>query len=286
MAAEYLQADCHNSAGGGAESTCRSRPPAWLRFRGMTRMLLVRHGQSEWNALGRWQGQADVPLSELGRRQARVAASVIGTVDIIVASDLERAAHTAAIIGETIGVGPVMIEPLLRERDAGEWSGLTRKEIDAGWPGYVDDHKRPPGFEPEDAFLERTHAGLVNVHTEYEGADVLIVTHGGVIYAFEREAGLPFQRLPNLGARQITHRGDGIDLGERLDLVADEDAEDPQAGPGLSGLGPAAEVARLESKRNAAIRAQAGPEADIDPNDEIDPNADYDPRLDDDVEQI
>jgi len=249
-------------------------------------MLLVRHGQSEWNALGRWQGQADVPLSELGRRQARVAASVIGTVDIIVASDLERAAHTAAIIGETIGVGPVMIEPLLRERDAGEWSGLTRKEIDAGWPGYVDDHKRPPGFEPEDAFLERTHAGLVNVHTEYEGADVLIVTHGGVIYAFEREAGLPFQRLPNLGARQITHRGDGIDLGERLDLVADEDAEDPQAGPGLSGLGPAAEVARLESKRNAAIRAQAGPEADIDPNDEIDPNADYDPRLDDDVEQI
>ena len=168
-----------------------------------------------------------------------------------------------------------MIEPLLRERDAGEWSGLTRKEIDAGWPGYVDDHKRPPGFEPEDAFLERTHAGLVNVHTEYEGADVLIVTHGGVIYAFEREAGLPFQRLPNLGARQITHRGDGIDLGERLDLVA-----------GLSGLGPAAEVARLESKRNAAIRAQAGPEADIDPNDEIDPNADYDPRLDDDVEQI
>lgn len=251
-------------------------------------MLLVRHGQSEWNALGRWQGQADVPLSELGRRQARVAAGVIGTVDIIIASDLERAAHTAAIISETIGVGPVMIEPLLRERDAGEWSGLTRKEIDAGWPGYVDEHKRPPGFEAEDVFLERTHAGLVRVHQEYEGAEVLIVTHGGVIYSFEREAGLPFQRLPNLGARQITHRGDGIDLGERLDLVADEDAEDPQPGgrPGHAGLGPAAEAARLESQRNAAIRAQAGPEADIDPNDDIDPNADYDPRLDDDVEQI
>ena len=237
---------------------------AWLPFVGMTRMLLVRHGQSEWNALGRWQGQADVPLSELGRRQARVAASAIGTVDIIVASDLERAAHTAAIIGETIGVGPVMIEPLLRERDAGEWSGLTRKEIDAGWPGYVDDHKRPPGFEPEEAFLERTHAGLVRVHAEYEGADVLVVTHGGVIYAFEREAGLPFQRLPNLGARQITHRGDGIDLGERLDLVADEDADDPRPVRGSSGSarrpgGPA------ESLRNAALRAQAGPEADIDP---------------------
>jgi len=251
-------------------------------------MLLVRHGQSEWNALGRWQGQADVPLSDLGRRQARVAASAIGTVDIIVASDLERAAHTAAIIGETIGVGPVMIEPLLRERDAGEWSGLTRKEIDAAWPGYVDDHRRPPGFEPEEAFLERTHAGLVRVHREYGGADVLVVTHGGVIYAFEREAGLPFQRLPNLGARQITHRGDGIELGERLDLVADEDAADPQAGPGRSGpsSGPAATVAELDSRRAAALRAQAGPEADIDPNDDIDPNADYDPRIDDDVEQI
>jgi len=253
-------------------------------------MLLVRHGQSEWNALGRWQGQADVPLSDLGRRQARVAAMAIGTVDVIIASDLERASHTAAIIGESIGVGPVIIEPLLRERDAGEWSGLTRKEIDEAWPGYVDDHKRPPGFEAEDEFLERTHAGLVRVHTEYQGAEVLVVTHGGVIYAFEREAGLPFERLPNLGARQITHRGDGIDLGERLDLVADEDDEDPKPGSGDSGLGPGASVAESDSRRAARLRAQAGPEADIDPNDDIDPNQDLDPDdgLDPnrDVEQI
>ena len=253
-------------------------------------MLLVRHGQSEWNALGRWQGQADVPLSDLGRRQARVAAMAIGTVDVIIASDLERASHTAAIIGESIGVGPVIIEPLLRERDAGEWSGLTRKEIDEAWPGYVDDHKRPPGFEAEDEFLERTHAGLVRVHTEYQGAEVLVVTHGGVIYAFEREAGLPFERLPNLGARQITHRGDRIDLGERLDLVADEDDEDPKPGSGDSGLGPGASVAESDSRRAARLRAQAGPEADIDPNDDIDPNQDLDPNdgLDPnrDVEQI
>ncbi len=248
-------------------------------------MLLVRHGQSEWNALGRWQGQADSPLSDLGRRQARVAATVIGAVDVIVASDLERASHTAAIISETIGVGPVIVEPLLRERDAGEWSGLTRQEIDAGWPGYLDEHRRPPGFEPEDAFLERTHGGLVRVHAEYGGADVLVVTHGGVIYAFEREAGLPFERLPNLGARQITHRGDGIELGERLDLVADEDADEPQAGPGRPGtrsaLGPAAAVAERDWRRAGTHLAQAGPEADIDPNDDIDPNADYDPRDDD-----
>jgi broad specificity phosphatase PhoE len=235
----------------------------------MTQMLLVRHGQSEWNALGRWQGQADVPLSDLGRRQARVAAGVIGTVDVIIASDLERAVNTATIIGEQLGVGPVILEPLLRERDAGEWSGLTRKEIDEAWPGYVDEHKRPPGFEPEDTFLERTHAGLARVHAEFDGAEALVVTHGGVIYAFEREAGLPFVRLPNLGARQVFHRGDGVDLGDRLDLVADEDDDEPKAGPGRSVLGPAAAVAEAEWRRDAD-RAHAGLEADIDPNDDLD----------------
>jgi broad specificity phosphatase PhoE len=93
---------------------------------------------------------------------------VIGTVDIIVASDLERAAHTA-IIGRPSAC-PAAIEPLLRER-AGEWSGLTRKEIDAGWPSFVDDHKRPPGFEAEDALLSAPTPAW-SAHAEYEGADV------------------------------------------------------------------------------------------------------------------
>src|SRR5690349_6102426 len=97
-----------------------------------TPILLVRHGQSEWNAQGRWQGQADPPLSELGRQQAFSASRKIGSVDVIVASDLERALHTAQIISGQIGVGPVIVEPLFRERDAGEWSGLTREEIMAG----------------------------------------------------------------------------------------------------------------------------------------------------------
>src|SRR4029078_7240591 len=86
------------------------------------RVLLARHGQSEWNAVGRWQGQADPPLSDLGRKQALVAADRIGTVDVIVSSDLERAVQTAFIISEALGVGPVITNELLRERDAGEWS--------------------------------------------------------------------------------------------------------------------------------------------------------------------
>jgi broad specificity phosphatase PhoE len=260
----------------------------------MTQMLLARHGQSEWNALGRWQGQADVPLSDLGRRQARAAAAAIGTVDVVVASDLERALRTASIISEQIGVGPVIIEPLLRERDAGEWSGLTRAEIDEAWPGYIDGHRRPPGVEPEDTFLERTHAGLRRVHAEFEGAHVLVVTHGGLVYALEREAGLPFARLPNLGAREVVHHGERISLGPRLDLVADEDADDPTPGSSPSGdgrgrgaVGPAAAATEAEWRRDAD-RAHAGPEADIDPNDDIDPRPDVDlvADADADVEQI
>ena len=205
----------------------------------MTRMLLVRHGQSEWNAVGRWQGQADPPLSDLGRRQARRAADVIGAVDVIVASDLERAAHTAAIISEAIGVGPIVIEPLLRERNAGEWSGLTRAQIDEAWPGYLADHRRPPGFEPDDELLDRTRQGLDRIHTEYAGAEVLVLTHGGVVYALEADAGMPFERLPNLGSRRIVHRGRDLELGERLLLL---DGDDELIGASVRSL--AADAAR------------------------------------------
>src|SRR4029450_8816363 len=102
-----------------------------------TRALLVRHGQSEWNAENRWQGQADASLSDLGRRQAHEAAKALGAVDAGGASDLERAAETAAIISADLGVGPVVLDPDLRERDAGEDSGLTRDEIERGFPGRL-----------------------------------------------------------------------------------------------------------------------------------------------------
>ena len=233
----------------------------------VTRMLLVRHGQSEWNAVGRWQGQADPPLSDLGRQQARQAASAVGAVDVIVASDLERAAHTAAIISEVLGVGPIIIEPLLRERSAGEWSGLTRAEIDEAWPGYLAEHRRPPGFEPDDELLERTRAGLDLVHHTYEGADALVVTHGGVVYALEADAGRPFERLPNLGSLALDHQGDRLELGERAELL--------EGGAGSAGpLGPAASAHRdaLDRRDAQAARdaqdaaAEAGdlPDADLD----------------------
>jgi len=77
----------------------------------VTRLLLVRHGQSEWNALGRWQGQADPTLTDFGRQQAFHAADRVGAVDVLVSSPLQRAMETAQIISGRIGGAPSWSNP-------------------------------------------------------------------------------------------------------------------------------------------------------------------------------
>jgi broad specificity phosphatase PhoE len=197
----------------------------------MTNALLVRHGQSEWNACGRWQGQADPPLTDLGRAQAHHAAASIGQVDAVVASDLQRASETASIIAEELGVGPVVVDADLRERDAGAWSGLTRAEIDERFPGYLQPHpdegeptswapRRPPGWEPDDALLARAVAALRRVHDLAPAGSVLVVTHGGLVYTVEEHLGAPFSRIANLEGRWVDLHGAGpARLGERVALI-------------------------------------------------------------------
>jgi broad specificity phosphatase PhoE len=189
----------------------------------MTRLLLVRHGQSEWNAAGRWQGQADPPLTPLGRAQAVAAARRVGAVDLVVTSDLLRAGETAGVIAAQLGVGPVVIEGDLRETGAGEWTGLTKAEIEAAWPGYLERRDRPPGFEDRAAFRSRVQAALGRIVEGYRGATVLVVTHGGVIYDVEDHLGAPFERVPNLGGRHLAHVEGAFLLGERVVLVEDDD---------------------------------------------------------------
>jgi probable phosphoglycerate mutase len=198
----------------------------------MTRLLLVRHGESIWNADGRWQGQADPPLTERGRSQAAAAAAAIGTIDAIVTSDLERAADTGAIIARILGIEPVVTEPRLRERDAGSLSGLTRPEIHDAFPGLLPDD--PAGYQPGDdghprwphdwesdaALWERVEVALVALGRLVPDGDVLVVTHGGVMYAIERHLGAPDRgRLSNLGAVWIEVVDDRLVIGERMDLI-------------------------------------------------------------------
>jgi len=185
----------------------------------MARLLLVRHGQSTWNATGRWQGQEDPPLTNLGRLQAAHAAGSIGAVDAIFGSTLERASVTAQIIAESIGVGPVVCLPGLVERHAGEWQGLTRDEIDLEWPGFLDQHRRPPGWEDDETLLARTVPALRDIATSVGNGDAVVVTHGGVIYNVETRLGAPFERIANLGGRWIEVAGEELRLGDRLDLL-------------------------------------------------------------------
>ena len=98
----------------------------------MTTLLLVRHGETDWNADGRLQGHTDRPLTDFGRRQARDLAAALAGEDLtaIYSSDLTRARETAEIVAERLGL-PVVLDRDLREKDWGNWEGLTAVERDA-----------------------------------------------------------------------------------------------------------------------------------------------------------
>ena len=99
------------------------------------RLILVRHGQTEWNADGRYQGQSNVALSDMGRKQAELLADrfPVKTLDAIYSSDLDRARETAECVGKKLGV-PVRPEKAFRELSFGDWEGLNYQEIFSRWP--------------------------------------------------------------------------------------------------------------------------------------------------------
>jgi broad specificity phosphatase PhoE len=185
-----------------------------------TRILLVRHGQSTWNALGKWQGRADPPLSPLGQQQAASAAARIGMVDAVIASPLVRARQTAEIIAEGIGVGPVNTDDRLIETDAGDWTGLTFHEIRTGWPGWLDQHKWPDNFEKEIDIVARMAEALIEIAARHPGASVVAVTHSGAMRNLDRSLGDHDPSIPNLAARWYDVNEFSITGGERL-LLAD-----------------------------------------------------------------
>ena len=188
-------------------------------------MLFVRHGQSEWNALGRWQGQADPPLSDLGRAQAAMAVDRARGVESMVTSDLERARETAQIIATALGLD-LRVDAGLRERDVGEFTGLTRPEIEQRWPGIFDGSPglpAPPGGEATEAFLRRVLTSLRAVAETASGSEVLVVSHGGVVRNLERHLGLTPDPCPNLGGLRLDINGSRLEAGGRVLLVDPDD---------------------------------------------------------------
>lgn len=194
-----------------------------------TRVLLVRHGQSTWNAQGRWQGWADSPLSEIGEEQARAAAKHLPEVEAVVSSDLVRARRTAELICEGRDLPPAEIYRGLRERGVGEFEGMTNPEIAERFPHLIgSDGSRPldiPGAEPIPSVIARVVAALTRVARSHEGRAVLAVSHGGVIRALERHLGIEPAHVSNLGGRwiEVDARG-GLALGERVRLFDRDEA--------------------------------------------------------------
>ena len=207
----------------------------------MTRLLLLRHGQSEWNAVGRWQGWADPELAPLGRLQAEHAGARLAAMGerfaSVVSSDLARSLTTAEILAAKLALGPPAVEPGFREFDVGEWSGLTRAEIEAAWPGDLEKWRhgqldQMPGGETRDAFVSRIFSTLLALAARDTGAHSLVVTHGGVISTIERTVGAPArrERLANLQGRWFDIDGDDIEVGSEVVLL-DPELESPAITP-------------------------------------------------------
>ncbi len=193
----------------------------------MTKLLLVRHGQSEWNAMGRWQGKANPPLTDLGKEQALIAAKKLPDFSILASSDLVRARETAEIFAKAHDKdsNDILIEPQVQERDAGEFSGLTRDEIDKKFPGYLAQNRWPSGWEPDDVLIKRLREGLGRIiASSTESDSIVVVTHGGCIYALESLLGEEYRRISNLGGRWFELKDDEFYLGERIQLL-DPDEE-------------------------------------------------------------
>lgn len=150
-------------------------------------LLILRHGQSEWNAQGKWQGQADPPLTKVGEKQAKAAAqkllSVCKSFDKIASSDLRRARRTAEIIAQVNG-GDVSVHKEFRERHAGVWQGLTRSEIEASWPNAIADQRWPEGYESDDSVIQRVVPCLERL--KENNKNVLLIAHAGLIRALDR----------------------------------------------------------------------------------------------------
>lgn len=154
----------------------------------MTQIILIRHGETDWNTKGRWQGQEDVPLNQRGHQQAQQVARALSKthIDAIYTSDLIRALDTAKPLAQCTGL-PIQLDSRFREIHQGEWQGLLISEIQGR---YADLFKRrtdnplevaPPGGETVRQVWERVRQALNEIVRKHPAHTVAIVSHGFVL---------------------------------------------------------------------------------------------------------
>lgn len=159
----------------------------------MTTLYLARHGESDWNVERRWQGNADRPLTDLGRRQAGQLAERLAStpLDAVYSSDLLRARETAAAVARRQGL-EVRTLAALREVDVGSWSGLTREEVEERFPAaFATWREGGHGWVDGEAYEDmagRVVTAVLEIAGSHPGGSVLVVAHGGPIRALHAVA--------------------------------------------------------------------------------------------------
>jgi probable phosphoglycerate mutase len=171
----------------------------------LTNIILIRHGETAWNAERRLQGHLDIPLNGEGERQARLLAEALSpeAIDIVVASDLQRARQTAQAVATLRGL-PLQIDPGLRERCYGGFEGLLYSEIEqrfpaefAAWQARDIDAILPSGKNCGETFRQfytRATNAILGLARAHPGRTLAMVAHGGVLECAYRMAGkLPLE---------------------------------------------------------------------------------------------
>ena len=160
-----------------------------------TRLLVLRHGQTDWNASGRIQGQLDIGLNDTGRWQAERLAEALAHehIDAVYSSDLMRARETAAPLARARGLD-LRLDARLRERGFGRFEGLSFEEIEQRWPDEAARWRRrepdfgPGGGEALQSFFARCVEAALRIARAHAGQHVALVAHGGVLDCLYRAA--------------------------------------------------------------------------------------------------